>query len=202
MAVPVELGRAAARELARRELARPEYARDRPGVVSRALRWVLDRAGDLLSSVGGGGGGVGWLGLAALVLLVVGAVVAVRLRTGALVRSAAAPPLFAGGALDAAGHAALADEHARAGRHDLALRERWRALVRGLEEDGRLEPRAGRTVGEAAAEAALAVPAAREALGAAAASFEQVWYAGRPATGNDDALGVAALRAVRAGVRA
>ncbi|RKS72562.1 uncharacterized protein DUF4129 [Motilibacter peucedani] len=187
--VPVELGREAAHRLAAEELARQDYHRDDPGLVERALDWVLDRIGQLFGTVDRASGGHALLALTLLVLVAALGAVALRARLGPVARSArAAEPLFDAEVLDAAGHRRRADEHAAAARFELAVRERLRAVVRGLEERGLLDVRPGRTVDEAAREAGAALPSAREGLAAAAATFDDVWYGGRPALARDDEL--------------
>ena len=63
-----------------------------------------------------------------------------------------------------------------------------RAIVRELETRGVLEPRPGRTADEVAREAGAAVPAVAADLRTAATVFDEVWYGGRPATAQADAL--------------
>jgi hypothetical protein len=198
MSVPVELGRDEAAELAREELAKQVYRDAGPGLVERALRWLVERAGDLLDDVAGASPG-GYAGIVLLVLLLVVAAVAVRLRTGALARQEASDAaLFVGRQRSAAEHRRAADAHAAAGEWALAVRERLRAVVRSLEERTLLEPRPGRTADEAAAEAGLLLPSCADRLRAAARLFDDVWYGGRPAGPGSDA----ALRELDAAVQA
>ena len=188
--VPVELGRRAAQQAAREELAKQVYRDAGPGLVERALRWLAERLAAALDGVAGVSPG-GYAGVAVLLLLVLAAAVAVRLRVGPLGRRGAADQtLFLGGQLTAAEHRARADRHAAAGEWADAVRERLRAVVRALEERSLLEPRAGRTADEAAAEGGLALPACAAQLHAAARLFDEIWYGGRPA-------GPAADRALR-----
>lgn len=188
--VPVELGRRAAQQAAREELAKQVYRDAGPGLVERVLRWLADRLAAALDGVAGVSPG-GYAGVAALLLLVLAAAVAIRLRVGPLGRRAAADQtLFLGGQLTAAEHRARADRHAAAGEWADAVRERLRAVVRALEERSLLEPRAGRTADEAAADGGLALPGCAAQLHAAARLFDEIWYGGRPA-------GPAADRALR-----
>ncbi|GAA4738916.1 DUF4129 domain-containing protein [Actinomycetospora chibensis] len=201
-AVPIDLGADPARELAREELARAIYSDAAPDPLSAALQWLARRIEDLLRAASGISPGGGW-GLLVIVVLVVVVVVLVRRRFGPLARTTAVP----GGVLGAtdrtaAEHRRLAAEHAAAGRYDDAVRERMRAIVRSLEERTLLEPRRGRTAGDAAREGGRALPAAAGALQDAARRFDETVYGGRPADADtvelmraaDDA--VAATRAV------
>ena len=181
MSVPVDLGREAAQQAAREELAKQVYREAGPGLVERALRWILDRVTDALDNVAAVSPG-GYAGVAVVLLLLVAAAVAIRLRVGPLGRRAAADAsLFVGRERTADEHRAAADAHARAGEWAEALRERLRAVVRSLEERAVLEPRPGRTADEAAAQAGAALPGCAADLAAAARLFDDVWYGGRPA---------------------
>ncbi len=181
MSVPVDLGREAAQQAAREELAKQVYREAGPGLVERALRWIIDRVTDALDNVAAVSPG-GYAGLAVVLLLLVAAAVAIRLRVGPLGRRAATDAsLFVGRERSADEHRAAADAHARAGEWAEALRERLRAVVRSQEERAVLEPRRGRTAAEAAAQAGAAPPACAAYLAAAARLFDDVWYGGRPA---------------------
>jgi Domain of unknown function (DUF4129) len=196
--VPVEPGRAEAAQLAREELAKQVYRDAGPGLVERLVRWLLDKAGGLLDDVAGVSPG-GYAGLVVVLLLVVVAVVAVRLKVGPLGRQVARDEaLFTGRARSAAEHRAAADAHAAAGQWADAVRERLRAVVRSLEERAVLDERPGRTADEAAADAGLALPSCADGLRRAARLFDEIWYGGRPAGPESDAT----LRALDERVRA
>jgi hypothetical protein len=198
MSVPVELGREAAQEAAREELAKQVYRDAGPGLTERVLRWLYEQAADLFDEVAGVSPG-GYAGIVVVLLLLVVAAVAVRLKVGPLSRREASDQaLFVGRERTAAEHRAAADAHAAAGEWAEAVRERLRALVRALEERTVLEPRPGRTADEAAAEAGAALPSCATDLRAAARLFDEVWYGGRPAGPESDAV----LRALDDRVRA
>lgn len=185
--VPVELGRAAARDAARAELAKPAYRAAEPSLTERLLGWLADRLSDLLDRVSGVGPG-GRVGLLVIVLLGLAAMVAVRLTVGPLGRSARAEPsLFLGRERTADEHRSAADRHAARGEWADAVRERLRAVVRSLEERTILDPRPGRTADEAAAEAGAALPLCAAGLREAARLFDEVCYGGRPAGSDTDA---------------
>jgi hypothetical protein len=196
--VPVEIGREQAAALAREELAKQVYRDARPGPVERLLRWAVHHLLDALDSVAGVSPG-GYAGVVVVLLLVAVAVVAVRLRVGPLARSdASGTALFTDRTLTAAQHAAAADRHAASGEWAEAVRERLRAVVRGLEERAVLDERPGRTADEAAAEAGVALPECAADLRSGARLFDEVWYGGRPAGPESDA----ALRRLDERVRA
>nr|WP_232328405.1 DUF4129 domain-containing protein [Kibdelosporangium sp. MJ126-NF4]CEL21377.1 putative integral membrane protein [Kibdelosporangium sp. MJ126-NF4]CTQ96056.1 putative integral membrane protein [Kibdelosporangium sp. MJ126-NF4] len=179
--IPVDVGRDAARDAAVRELSDVEYQQAEPSVFSKILNWVLDRIGDLLDGISSVLPG-GLIGLAILLVVLIALIVIVRLRVGGLARTAASQSVFAGRAMTAADHraAALAAE----ARGDLteAVRERFRAIVRGLEERGVLDERSGRTVDEVANAAGARLPDHADALLGAARLFDDVCYGGREAT--------------------
>lgn len=186
-AVPVD--RDEARRAAERELSRGIYHRDEPGLLERALDAVFDwiaRQFDRVTAVTPGGG----LGLVFLIALVAAVAALVVWRTGPIRRGyrAGTAAVELSGDLDAAEHRRRADAHAAQGRYAEAVRERMRAVVRELETRGVLEPRPGRTADEVAREAGRLVPAVAGDLRTAARVFDEVWFGGRPADRQADAL--------------
>lgn len=181
--VPVDIGRDEARRAAAAELARREYEEAQPSLVERAVNavteWLSDLFGGLAGATPGGAAGLVVLGLLLAVLVVV-----IRLRVGKLARSRPDRPgaVFEGPPVTAADHRAAADAAWARGALDDVVRERFRAITRGLEERGVIEERAGRTAHEVAAEAGAHLPAAAGDLRAAAALFDDVHYGGKPAT--------------------
>ncbi|RBM11191.1 hypothetical protein DI005_34585 [Prauserella sp. PE36] len=195
--VPVDVGRDEAQRAARDELADRVYQEARPGPVERVVDWVADLLADFFGALDGAPGGVAGLVLFLVLLVVLAAVV--RLRTGKIVRRRRArrAEVFSGPVRTAAAHR-LAAERARAdGEHAEAVREWFRAIVRGLEEGGVLDERSGRTAAEVAAEAGALLPGSAGELRAAAVLFDQVHYGGSAAT----AEGVERLAALEAAVR-
>lgn len=178
-----EITRDGARDAAREELSKGKYQAERPSLVQQLIDKafeLLDKGIDRASEVVPGGPA----GLIILALVLIGAIVAIRLRTGPLSRSARSGTPFGGfdPALTPAAHRRLADEHEAAGRYAEAVRERLRAIVRDLEERVILEPRLGRTADEFAYEGGAALPDVAADLQRAARTFDDVWYGGRPAT--------------------
>lgn len=196
--VPVDIGRDEAREAAARELSRAIYHQDDPSLLERGINWLIRELGELLTRAQGVSPG-GYIGLVVLAVLAVVAVVAVRLTVGRVSRTATGDGrLFDAAPRSAEAHRRAADEHAARGAWPDAIRERLRAIVRGLEERELLEQRAGRTAHEAADEAGAVLPGCAAGLAAAARIFDDVWYGSRPAVPEMDAR----LRAVDTEVRA
>ncbi|GAD85012.1 DUF4129 domain-containing protein [Nocardia asteroides NBRC 15531] len=83
----------------------------------------------------------------------------------------------------AADHRAAAEQAANRREYDLALRERFRAVLRALEQGGTLPVRRSRTAQETADDATTALPLEQSTeLHPAARSFDEVVYGGRAAT--------------------
>ena len=189
LAAAAPVSRDEARRAAERELSKGIYHQNEPGPVMRAFDAVVDWIGrfvDRLTSAAPGGS-LGPLVLLAIVLVVAAVVL---WRTGPIRRGARTrvPHLELSGDVGAAEHRRRADEHAAAGQFADAVRERMRAIVRELETRGVLDPRPGRTADEVAREAGAAVPTIAGDLRAAAGVFDEIWYGGRPATPQSDAL--------------
>lgn len=174
-----------ARDAAHQELSKLIYAKERPSLTTRILRaigrWFRHLLDHLLSVTPGRGLGV----VVILVVLVVGAIV-LRRYLGP-VRAPDAPPVpdLTDAARTPAQLRRDADELAAAGRYAEAVRDRLRALVRTLEDQGVLDYRPGRTADEVAREAGPAIGARAPQLRACARDFDEIWYGGRPA-GPDD----------------
>lgn len=183
---PVRVPRVPAREAAERELADPRYHQNDPNLLQRALDWLWDRIGDLFEAAAGATPG-GWTGLLAIVLVVLLLAVALRLRLGALRRTptSGSGALFGDRPRTAAEHRAAAERHAADSRWTEAVQERMRAIVLALEERTLLTPGPGRTADEAASEAGRVLPAHAERLRAAARTFDDVTYGGRPGTAQE-----------------
>jgi hypothetical protein len=81
----------------------------------------------------------------------------------------------------------LADRLAAEGRFAEAVRERLRAIVRGLVERRVLDHQPGMTVTELAHAAAVVQPAVDAPLRGATGIFSDIWYGQRPATAEHDA---------------
>jgi hypothetical protein len=179
--VPIDWDREEAARAAAAELAKPEYRQDEDPWPLRLWNWLLETFDELLTDLIGVTPG-GPFGLIVLVGLLVLAVVAIRVGLGPFARSAAAEQqLFVGRIRTAEEHRRAADAAASRGDWDGALTERYRAIVRGLEERGLLDPRPGRTADEAARDAGARLPDLDHDLRSAARAFDDVRYGGRHA---------------------
>lgn len=94
-------------------------------------------------------------------------------------RTTPEPPLLGA----AAEHRAAAEQAAARRDFDHALRERFRAVIRGMEQRGVLETRRSRTADETVTDASTVLPLeVSTELQPAARSFDEVVYGGRGAT--------------------
>lgn len=170
------ISRQAARQLARRELAGAIY---QPPLWQRILRvaasFLTRLFGDASAHFPGG-----WRAL--IVLLAAALLLAITIfnwirpsRT-----RVAAGAVLQGTTRSARDHRQEAERLAAAGEHGAAIVESMRAIAVELEERGILQPRAGRTADELAAEAAGKLPGQGGELSAAARLFDDVRYGGRP----------------------
>jgi hypothetical protein len=187
MAPPLDPSRDEAARWARDELSHAVYAQHEPGLAERALLWLWHTL-QTLRLPAGPGGTSGLVILVALVLLVV---LVVWLRAGPLRGPAARAtrqPVLAGAVRTAAEHRALADRAAAERRWHDAVQERFRAVVKTLEERGLIDQLPGRTAQEVAADGARALPALQPPLRAAARVFDDVCYGARTATADHDVV--------------
>jgi hypothetical protein len=176
----IDIDRDTAHQAAQRELDKPIYPKG--SVAQRVHEWIHELLYRLIeqgSSVPGG-----WLTISVLVtLLVVAVVAAIRIaRRTIRTRKAADYQLFDVGQLSAAQHRAIAEQFAAEGDWASAIRHRLRAVARGLEENGTLDPAPGRTANELAADAAERIPALAAELSRSATTFNDVTYGERPGT--------------------
>jgi hypothetical protein len=180
--VPVDIDRDEARAAARRELADPAYQAAEPSLLQRVMTWIFEMFGELLGAVAGAMPG-GIAGLLVMAAIAVAIAVIVRLRMGKLARSARGDkgPVFEGRTRTAAEHRRAAEEALARGELADAVRERFRAVVRDLEQRGLLDEHPGRTADEAAAEGGAQLPGSAAGLRESARIFDDVWYGGRPA---------------------
>lgn len=184
--VPVVPDAEQARQWLERELAEPVY-HQQPSLAQRFLDWL----GRLFENADGVP--IGNVGTLVTVLAVVAALVLVTfLVTGPVRRSrrvggTAGAVLGADDTRTATQLRAAAD--AAAAREDwaTAVAERFRAVVRSLEERAVLDERPGRTAHEAVEVAGLRLPPHAVDLRAAASLFDDVVYGDRTPRAADDA---------------
>ncbi|MBV8861126.1 MAG: DUF4129 domain-containing protein, partial [Mycobacterium sp.] len=148
----------------------------------RFHEWIHDLLYRLLekgSSIPGG-----WLTVSVLLSLVIVAVVAaVRIaRRMMRTRRGGDFQLFESGELSAAQHRAAAEDSAGQSDWTAAIRHRLRAVARGLEETGILNPAPGRTANELARDAGERLPQLTSELSCAADTFNDVTYGETPGT--------------------
>ncbi|HEX8496103.1 MAG TPA: DUF4129 domain-containing protein [Actinomycetales bacterium] len=186
---PLAPSREQAQDWAERELSDPAYAQAQPGWAERLARWVLERLSEIdLPDVSAPNARLGAVLLGLLVALLV---VVVLTRTGRLRlsrRVGSASAVLDDVRRTSAEHRRLADQAAADGRFEVAVRERFRAVARALEERVVLDERPGRTAHEVATEAGAALPACAAELRAGARVFDDVCYGGRRGTREHDAL--------------
>jgi hypothetical protein len=184
--VPVDPDRETAHRWLFEELSRPEYATD-PSLLQRLVEWLLGLFEDVTVPAV-----PGWQ-LALAVVLVAGVVALVSWWVAGPVRLARRGPRESAVVLGddvrtAAQLRAAADAAAARGDWSAAVLERFRAVVRSLEERVVLEERPGRTAREAADAAAVRLPGVAAELHRAAWLFDDVCYGTLPARADDDEL--------------
>ena len=176
----IDIDRDTAHEAAQRELDKPIYPKG--SISQRISEWIhelLYRIIEKGSSMPGG-----WLTITVLIILAIAAVVvAVHIARHTIrTRRDGDYQLFDAGQLTAAQHRAIAERFAAEENWTAAIRHRLRAVARGLEESGTLDPAPGRTANELAADAAERLPALAAELSRSATAFNDVTYGERPGT--------------------
>ncbi len=184
--VPVVPDADQARQWLERELADAVY-RERESLLQRFWDWLSD----LFTSVPFGGAEGPWWLLGVLLLVALIAVIAFRVagpvRRAERRDARSARVLDSGDLRDAEDLRAAANSAAATGDWALAVAERFRALVRALEDRAVLDERPGRTAREAADAAAQRFGAHADRLHHAGALFDGVVYGHHDARPEDDA---------------
>jgi hypothetical protein len=194
---PVDPDAPTGRRWAREELLDPIYHQHR-SVLQRVLDWIQQQLAGLRAP------GLPSPAAGALILLAVAVVVLVAFLVTGPVRRNRRAARRQGAVLDVADRRTAAqlrdaaDAAATRGDWTTAVLERFRAIVRGLEERVVLDEQPGRTADEATAAAAARLPAVADELAAAGRLFDDVAYGGAAAGPPDDAR----LRATETAVRA
>ena len=183
--IPVTPDAETARQWAADELAKAPYQPRGESLLDKILGWF----GDALSSLGNVGSGLGAgravLAIAVVALVVGGVVFAVVGPMRRARRSAREHLVFEDDARDAATMRASAESAAKSGLWRLAVLERFRAVIRSLEERDLIPERPGMTAHEAADETARRFPDVRHLVGYASDVFDGVRYGNRDATAED-----------------
>lgn len=190
---PSDLSAERIREATERVLSGPDFTDARPGPITSASRWLLDRLAELVTAIVAGGGGP--LGVA----LLAAAVVVLGLITWQLVRRVRrdqgihAPRPGAAGGRTAADWTADAARAEAAGAWADALRCHYRALLADLVGAGMVDDVPGRTTRGHLRDVAATAPDAAGPMRDVTRAFEAAWYDRRPVSASDvDALRTAA----------
>src|SRR6185312_1504 len=157
-------------------------------------RWLADAYHQITSATPGGA-----LGLL-LIIAAIAAVVIILVRrrsASGRFRRPDATGLELPAELTSAQLRQLADTLAAHQDWAEAVRARLRAVVRLVEERGVLDPRAGRTAAEVAAEAGAIRPDLLDPLWEGALTFGEIWYGRRRATATDHDVLLAVETAAR-----
>ncbi|AEE46601.1 DUF4129 domain-containing protein [Cellulomonas fimi] len=182
--VPVQPDAPTARRWAEEELQQPEYHRG-PSLLSRLLTWLREQL-DSVPTLGLPSG----VSVGVVVALAVVVTLGILWFLGPVRRSRRAAGSRAVLADDdtrtAAELRASADAAAAAGDWHRAVLDRFRAVVRALEERTVLDERPGRTAHEAVADAGRRLPTLADDLRAAGDVFDDVAYGDGRADADDD----------------
>lgn len=175
--VPVVPDAETARRWARDELADPAY--HEKSLLDRVVAWVMELVADLFRRGEGTGADPRVVGFVLVAVVVVVALVALWIAGPVRLSRRAAQERIVFDAADvrtaAQMRTAAVAAAARGSWHDAVL-DRFRAIVRSLEERALLDERAGRTAHEVADDAGRALPDLHTELLAASADFDEVRY--------------------------
>jgi hypothetical protein len=185
--VPVEPDGPTAQRWAREELSDPIY-NEQPSLLDRLIDWVLEQLDRLSGAAEGLDVRTAVIVLGSLLLLaaVIALVVTGPVRRARAARTGSAE-VFGDDTRSTAELRASADRLAGEGRWSEAVLDRFRAILRSLEDRALLDDRPGRTAHEATDEAAARLPACREELVRAGRLFDDVCYGHQRAAADDDA---------------
>lgn len=174
----IDVDRETAHEAAARELTKPIYPKT--SLSERIATWLNDLLNRLVDSGSALPGG--WLTIVVLALLVLALLVAVARVALRTMGGRGGDRLYGSRSLAATEYRSRAEQSAAQGDWAGAIRQRVRAIGRQLEEDGVLNPVAGRTAGELAGEAGRALPEFADEMRTVAAAFDDVTYGELPGT--------------------
>jgi hypothetical protein len=183
--IPVTPDAETARQWAADELAKAPYQPHGESLQDKISGWLDDAVsslGNLGSGLGAGGTVLAILVVALVVAAVVFALVGPMRRARKRAREHV---VFEDDTRDAATMRASAEDAAKRGLWRLAVLERYRAVIRSLEERDLIPERPGMTAHEAAAEAARRFPDVRHLVSYASDVFDWVRYGNRAATAED-----------------
>jgi hypothetical protein len=184
--VPVEPDAETARRWAMEELSKPAYQEHGPSWITRVWEW-LGRLLDHLFSFDLGGNVIAAIVVAVLIVGLI--ILAVRLTAGPVgraFRNRRTHSVFEDDSRTSAQMRAAANAASERGEWDLAVLERFRAIIRSLEERDLISDRPGVTADEAALEAGGRFPDVVMEMMAGANLFDAVRYGHGVATRQDD----------------
>jgi hypothetical protein len=184
--IPVDPDSETARQWAIDELSKDRYQEHGPSWIERAWDWVLDKLDHLVNLDISGDSLVAVLIVAGIILILF---LVIRAVVGPVRRSFKAKrthSVFEDDSRSSAEMRSAADAAAKAGDWDLAILERFRAIIRSLEERDLIDDRPGVTADEAATETGVRFPDVLTRIGWAADLFDQVRYGHGAATQSDD----------------
>jgi len=187
--LPIVIGAEEARRRAESELSKAKYAGPPPwlnDLLERAYERIRRLSELVLQPPGAGQGGINWVFIVTmLVLLSVIALVIWKVGLPRWSRSRRDVTVGTDPSRAPADYRIGSQRAADAGDWLTAVRERFRATVRALEELTILDVRPARTAWEVAILASRLIPDARAALDGAAGTFNDVIYGHRPASSED-----------------
>jgi hypothetical protein len=173
--VPVDPSAAEAQQWARDELARAIYNQE-PSLWDRFWLWLLETLTDILTGMPAGGSPLVPLLVVLALAVVVALVFAWHGRLQRTRRAATASATVFDDARSAATLRADSEAAARRGDLDAAVLDRFRAVVRSLDERVLLDDRPGLTAHEASLAGASLMPGLEQPWAAAAGVFDAVRY--------------------------
>lgn len=180
--IPIVLSRGEAQRRAAAELAEAKYG-GIPDWVTNLMAGIRHLIESLLQLLPVGTGSGGGLVVIIIAVLLVGAIAVIVWRVGLprLQRRTHESELALDSTKTPDSYRRQADAAAEAGDLRAAVGDRFRAIVRELEERTILDPRPARTASEVARSAARILTGHRESLDRCAALFGDVWYSDRVA---------------------
>lgn len=184
--IPVDPDAETARQWAIEELSKNRYQEHGPSWIQRAWDWILDKLGNLFHLEIDGGS-------LAAILIIVAIFVLLFLATRAVVgpvrrsfRIKRSHSVFEDDTRSSSDMRAAANAAASREDWNLAILERFRAIIRSLEERDLIDDRPGVTADEAAGETGVRFPDVLTRMAGAADLFDRVRYGHDAATQADD----------------
>ncbi len=184
--VPVDPDAETARRWAIDELSKDRYQERGPSWLERAWDWVTEQFSHLLSLEVDGGSLMAILIVVAIIIVLI---LVTRAVVGPVRRSFKAKrthSVFEDDSRSAAEMRSAADAAATRGDWNLAVLERFRAIIRSLEERNLIDDRPGVTADEAALDAGTRFPDVLAQISGAADLFDRIRYGHGTASLSDD----------------